>query len=266
MLRKKFYALLIFGSIIFLSICLSGCVNEPTIDQPQRPNSLVRFINASPSNQSAALTVYDRDGLTSVVSATIAYGSSSDYYTIPSGKRRIKLTGGLNIDTLMDITSDYRFSAIFSEYYDTTGTKKQMSILFAPEGLTYLNESGRLTAGTARIKYIEAFSSDPSVSKFDYVNNKTYTSKITYTVRLDSVKGKPEWSSIAVGTNAGYTEFTSGKSYLLSISDNYQGKVFTFTTPTLSDKTRYTLVAYGTYNGSPTNPQFTPSFKLFTDN
>jgi hypothetical protein len=111
---KKIYPLLIF--IIFASffIYYIGCVDEPTMNAPERPNSLVRFINGFPDAASATVTLYDRDGTTPVVNAlSIQYKAGTSYYTVPAGDRLVTIQFGTKTyNTTLSIGSLQQYSIV----------------------------------------------------------------------------------------------------------------------------------------------------------
>jgi len=85
LLLRKFGTLAVF--LAGLGIVLSGCIDEPTIAVPQRPDAKVRFVHAV-ADASAPVDVYVDE---KKVVTGFTYKQSTDYLSIPAGTRQLRI-------------------------------------------------------------------------------------------------------------------------------------------------------------------------------
>ncbi|NOY06991.1 MAG: DUF4397 domain-containing protein [Chlorobi bacterium] len=85
LLLRKFGTLAVF--LAGLGIVLSGCIDEPTIAVPQRPDAKVRFVHAV-ADASGPVDIYVDDKL---MVAGFMYKQYTDYFSIPAGTRQLRI-------------------------------------------------------------------------------------------------------------------------------------------------------------------------------
>jgi hypothetical protein len=241
MLKKKMHFILLFTSIFALLVFLSGCVEEVSVDEPQRPTGSVRFITADQDAGSTTFSLYGRnaDSNTVVATAAVAFGASSSYFTIPAGDRKVRIqsSGTVKKDTILTITlNSYMQNSLILWSVSPTPNATTTYERYTYSDEAYKIDSGKGTKGA--IKFINALSDVASVN-----------------VTLDSVSGTSLVTGIAYKKSAGYMNFASGKTYVIvfSVGTTQLAKV----SVPVSGNVRYSVAAFGKAS--------TASLKIFTD-
>jgi|WetSurMetagenome_2_1015567.scaffolds.fasta_scaffold33871_2 hypothetical protein len=148
---KNFFIIAVLLSIIYIS----GCVDEPNIDPIKRPFSITRIGNFGYNVASINVTIYKPDSST-IIYDNLAVNSLTDYFEMPSGKRRVVVVNSANnqvlIDKQIEFTSYEESSLFFTGYFSTKTLENTYTYVLNGEGDTYLEESP--TANQAIMKWL----------------------------------------------------------------------------------------------------------------
>jgi hypothetical protein len=178
---KNFLILLVLASFLYLS----GCVEEPTIDPVKRPFSATRIANFAYNAPSIDVTIYNPDN-TTIVKSNIAVNTLTDYFDLPSGKRRVVVTNSANQQVLLDkeieFTSYEESSMFFSGFFSTDNLKNTFTAISFAEGDTYKQEIP--AAGHSIMTWMNASTDSKDSSAKKYIvhmkmTNSTSTPKDT---------------------------------------------------------------------------------------
>ena len=229
MLKKKMHFILFFTSIFALLVFISGCVEEVSVDEPQRPTGSVRFITADANAGSTVFSVYGRltDSNTVVATATVGYSAASGYFTIPAGDRKVRIqtSGTIKKDTTITVTlSSFMQNSLILWSATPTPTASASYERFTYSDEAFKIDSGKGTKGA--VKFINALSDVASVN-----------------VTSDSVKGTALFTGVATKRYAGYTNFVSGKTYNFVVS-NGTAELGRVSVP-VAGNVRYSVIAFG---------------------
>ncbi|MCX6149387.1 MAG: hypothetical protein NTX22_02550 [Ignavibacteriales bacterium] len=150
-LIKNFVIVGLFITLVYMS----GCIEEPTIAPIKRPFSSTRIGNFAYNAESINVTIYNPDN-TTIVKNDIKRNTITDYFDLPSGKRRVVVINAGNGDTLIvkEIEfSSYEESGIyFTGYFSKSNLENTFAFVSDAEGDTYVEE--KPAAGKTWIRWI----------------------------------------------------------------------------------------------------------------
>lgn len=124
-MRLKLKQLLLSVSLMVFILGVYGCAEEPVIDPVQRPFSVVRLGNFTNNVANMSVAVYNRENQV-FVTQTLAQGSFSAYFDVPSGKRRFVVTdlatNQVILNKEIEISSFERLTVCFGGHNDPVNT------------------------------------------------------------------------------------------------------------------------------------------------
>jgi hypothetical protein len=220
--------ILFLTSIFALLIFISGCVEEVSVDEPERPTGSIRFVTASADAGSTTFSLYGRfaDTNTVVATASVAYSAASGYFSIPAGERKIRIqtSGTVKKDTTIKLT----LSSFMQQSVVLWSVSPTPSASASYERYTYSDEAYKIDSGKGTrgaIKFINALSDVASVN-----------------VALDSAKGTTLFTGIAASRYGGYLP-VAVKTHVLVLL-NGTTEIGRLSVP-VAGNTRYSVVAFG---------------------
>ena len=135
--------IMIIGSLLF-ALFLTGCVDEPTIAPVKRPYSVIRVGNLSANVDNIDVSIFDVE-LEQIELFSLQRNVFTDYFTVPSGKRRFFVKNSVSGDTLfnktIDITSYEEITVYFGGYYSASIDTSSFSHFTFSEGMIYSYEA-----------------------------------------------------------------------------------------------------------------------------
>ena len=123
-MSRKFIKIFLIVTILYsLVYVISGCVEEPTIAPIKRPYSSVRIGNFAYNADTIDVAITYPDSSVTVKS-NLMLNTLTDYFDLPSGKRRIVVTNSNNhqilLDKLIEFSSYEECSLFFVGYFSTS--------------------------------------------------------------------------------------------------------------------------------------------------
>jgi hypothetical protein len=168
-LKYTFLSLTLF---IFSSI-LNGCVEEPTVPQAYRLNSVIRVVNVSNNQNNIRVTIAGETPVQGLNSMPI--GSSTDFFDIPAGKKRFQAAdeaGNVFYTREIEITSLELMTIFFAGHYDPDPLMSTFAAYDLAEGETYISHAPQ--AGTSDGYFVHAS------APVDTFNSRTYRVSASY--------------------------------------------------------------------------------------
>lgn len=162
-------------TLFIFSLILAGCVDEPTIEQPHRLNSVIRVVNLSNNEDNIRVTIADQ--IPNPAMSSMAMGTGTDFFDIPAGKKSLKVYdqgGQLLYSKDVEIASLELTSIFVAGQYDTDELLNTFNVFELAEGETYVSHAP--AAGTSVLYMIHASAA------VDTFNSDKYTVGATYTV------------------------------------------------------------------------------------
>lgn len=143
-MRLKLKHLLFSISLMVMIFGVYGCAEEPAIKPVERPFSVVRLGNFSNNVANLSVAVYNRENQV-LTTQTLAQGSFSAYFDVPSGKRRFIVTdlatGQPILDKEIDIASFERVTVCFGGNYDPNPDFRTFNNFSIEEGEVYVSSA-----------------------------------------------------------------------------------------------------------------------------
>ena len=155
-MSRKFIKIFLIVTILYsLVYVISGCVEEPTISPIERPYSSVRIGNFAYNADTIDVAITNPDSSVTVKS-NLMINTLTDYFDLPSGKRRIVVTNTNShqvlLDKLIEFSAYEECSLFFVGYFSTSNLFNTFTPVKYFEGDTYIEESPE--SGQALIKWL----------------------------------------------------------------------------------------------------------------
>lgn len=245
-----------FLILVFLSITLfiTGCMEEPTVDPVKKPFSVVRVGNFLSNADIASIDVTIDKGTGEVQTFTIEKNSNTSYVDIPSGKRHFTVKNSATKEVIFDkdlqIISYEEMSIFFAGNYSTDLLKNTFAQFATSDGDTYLSTPP--PAGKAYLYFVHLAGDTPDqTSKPILVRSKfTPTGEPTDTTTFTK-------KAIAFSNMGGAT--VKAGNYLLSFINGVSQKD-TLAKSTVDITAGYIYTFY--VSGQPAQPTVTSDSRL----
>jgi hypothetical protein len=141
-MSRKFIKIFLIVAILYsLVYVISGCVEEPTIAPIKRPYSSVRIGNFAYNADTIDVAITNPDSSVAVKS-NLMLNTLTDYFDLPSGKRRIVVTNSNNhqvlLDKLIEFSAYEECSLFFEGFFSTDNLLNTFTFVKYFEGDTYI--------------------------------------------------------------------------------------------------------------------------------
>jgi len=225
----------IIGIILLVALSVFSCLDEPIIDPPSRPFSVIRVGNLSANVNSLSIFIDGQQPISQL--NTVLNREATPFFDVTAGKRRFTVINSSN-DTLynkqIEITAYSELSIFFIGDYSSVDTLNNFKDFLYPEGLTYFDESP--VSNRANLTFInivtvglDPLTDVPNLDVFDNTNGKDsivvenligfeMTAFNDASVGGRKFEFKRYYTNTVVGSDS--INVASGKRYLVFLSGN----------------------------------------------
>ncbi len=200
-ITKAFLAFGFFAMLIFIS----GCIEEPTIDPVKRPFSVARLGNFIYNVDAINVKIINPDG-TIITKSNLQKNSFTDYFDVPSGKRKTIITNAANTDTILNKEIEFisyeEGSVLFTGFFSKDELLNTFAFITYPEGDILVEEKPK--ANEAWLDFIHISGDSPTDTNKAIIikvamKNATSTSKDTTTLFSSYTKSSFSFNTLTFG-------------------------------------------------------------------
>lgn len=153
-MRLKKNSLIGFLMILIVAFGIFSCVDEPVLDPPNRPFSVIRIANLSANINNMSIFINRTQPVAEL--NNIAYSEATPFFDIMAGKNTITIidlsTGDTIYNKSVEFSSYTEQSLFFIGEYSSVDTLNNFKDIIYNEGLTYIDNAP--TIGKAKISFV----------------------------------------------------------------------------------------------------------------
>ncbi len=232
-------------TLLIIGFTLYSCVDEPYIEPVKHPVSSIRVVNVSNNVSTFKVEVYDQDGNIIKSFDAVQQGSATEFFDVPSGKRRFVVYGDNNaviLDKELDIISYDRVDVLVSGNKSDVTESNSFTMFIYDEGEYYINTNSK--ADSVQLVLIHASSTVDTVDSKEYKVVASIPAASFDSTLIDSS------SSLKYGTARHFNNLPAGDYTFNFINIKVESAKQDTTTysATLSANRKYYLFLYGNPN------------------